>query len=81
MRLRVIPSIAEFPLRRMLDAGILVTINSDDPAYFGGYLDDNLRAIRGAFGLGDAELELFARNSVEASFLPEARKRELLQRR
>ncbi|SDZ09632.1 adenosine deaminase [Herbiconiux ginsengi] len=78
VRLRVIPSIAEFPLRRMLDTGILVTINSDDPAYFGGYLDDNLRALRGAFDLGGDVLGLLARNSVEASFLAPARKHALL---
>jgi adenosine deaminase len=78
VRLRVIPSIADFPLRRMLDSGLLVTINSDDPAYFGGYLDDNLRALRGAFGLADEELAALARNSVLASFLPEERRRALL---
>jgi len=50
-------------------------VNSDDPAYFGGYVDDNLDAVRMAFGYGDAELAALARNSFEACFAPEADKR------
>ncbi|MFP5283056.1 MAG: adenosine deaminase [Actinomycetes bacterium] len=78
VRLRVIDSIADLPLRRMLDRGLVVTINSDDPAYFGGYLDDNLAAVARASALGPEDLRLLAENSVAASFLPEPRKRELL---
>jgi len=59
----------------MLDAGLLATVNSDDPAYFGGYVDDNLDAVRTAFGYGDAELAVLARNSFEACFAPAADKR------
>jgi len=77
VRLRVVESVADLPLREMLDRGLTVTINSDDPAYFGGYLDDNLAAVTQAFGLSPEEVRLLARNSVEASFLPPARKREL----
>ncbi len=80
VRLRVVDRIEELPFRALLDAGLLVTVNSDDPAYFGGYLDDNVTALRSAFGLADDELARLARNSVEASFAPEARKRELLDR-
>lgn len=80
VRLRVVDRIEELPFRELLDAGLLVTVNSDDPAYFGGYLDDNLAAVRAAFGLADEELARLARNSVEASFAPETRKRELLGR-
>ena len=80
VRLRVVDRIEELPFRELLDAGLLVTVNSDDPAYFGGYLDDNLAAVRAAFGLADEELARLARNSVEASFAPEARKREMLDR-
>ena len=47
----------------MLDAGLLATVNSDDPAYFGGYVDDNLAALRSAFGYDDARLAALARNS------------------
>ncbi|MFK4730287.1 adenosine deaminase [Agromyces mediolanus] len=80
VRLRVVDRIEELPFRELLDAGLLVTVNSDDPAYFGGYLDDNLAALRSAFGLDEAELAGLARNSIEASFASAARKAELLAR-
>ncbi|MET0189456.1 MAG: adenosine deaminase, partial [Pseudonocardia sediminis] len=54
--------------------------NSDDPAYFGGYVDDNMTALRAACDIDDAAAEVLARNSIEASFQDEARKRELLGR-
>lgn len=76
--LRVVDRLADHPLRRMLDAGLAVCVNSDDPAYFGGYLDDNLRACADTLRLGRAELDLLAANSIAASFAPEARKRDLL---
>ena len=68
VRLRVIDELRDHPLRRMLDRGLLVTVNSDDPAYFGGYVDDNLRQCRSALGLSAAELDTLARNSIAASF-------------
>lgn len=55
----------------------LVTVNSDDPAYFGGYLDDNLQACRTALGLTAAERESLARNSIQASFATAERKQQL----
>lgn len=61
-------------LPSMLDAGIAATVNSDDPAYFGGYVDDNLAAVRDAFGLSPAQLAELARNSFRASFAAEADK-------
>ena len=79
VRLRVVGELAEHPLRRMLDSGLMVCVNSDDPAYFGGYLDDNLRACADALTLSPAELHTLAANSVNASFAPEPRKRELLE--
>ncbi|WP_147916094.1 adenosine deaminase [Ruania zhangjianzhongii] len=78
VRLRAVPSLAEHPLPAMLAAGLLVTINSDDPAYFGGYVDDNYAAIAEQFGLGRDQLAALAENSVRASFASEARKTELL---
>lgn len=78
VRLRVAPDVAAVPVRPMLDAGLLITINSDDPAYFGGYLDDNFAAITAADQLGDAELRTLHRNSIVASFAPRARKDQLL---
>ena len=49
--------------------GLLVTINSDDPAYFGGYVEDNYKAVRAAFALSRADVHELARNSFHASFL------------
>ncbi|NUP74441.1 MAG: adenosine deaminase [Sinomonas sp.] len=78
VRLRAVPSIEEHPLPAMLDLGLKVTINSDDPAYFGGYLDSNVEALRRAFGFGTDEFETLARNSISASFISDADKRQLL---
>lgn len=65
-------------LPQLMNAGLLVTINSDDPAYFGGYVADNYRAVADAFELGIMEVVMLARNSIEASFLPNAKKAQLL---
>ena len=73
--LRAVGSLAEHPLPDMLAAGLRVTVNSDDPAYFGGYLDDNMTAIRAALGLDTGQLAVMARNSFDACFAPEADKR------
>jgi adenosine deaminase len=73
--LRAVGSLAEHPLPQMLDAGLRATINSDDPAYFGGYLDDNVAAVRRELGLGTGQLAVLARNSFDACFAPEADKR------
>ena len=54
----------------MLEAGLKVCINSDDPAYFGGYLGENLAAVQAEFGLDAAQLATLSANSIEASFLP-----------
>ena len=70
LRLQVARSWAEVPVREMLAAGLLVTINSDDPAYFGGYVDDNFQAVGRELGLGPATLRQLADNSFRASFLP-----------
>ena len=78
VRLRTIPDLQAHPLRVLDEAGVLVTVNSDDPAYFGGYLGDNFLAVRDALGVTAAEAERFARNSVDASFASPARKAQLL---
>jgi adenosine deaminase len=72
--LRCVADLSAHPLRRMLDAGLLATINSDDPAYFGGYLHDNVTAVSRALGLTDQDRRQLAENSFRASFLPEADK-------
>jgi adenosine deaminase len=63
------PRLADHPLRRMIDEGLVVTISSDDPAYFGGYVDDNFDAIERELALSPAELATLAANSFEASFI------------
>jgi adenosine deaminase len=62
----------------MLDRGLLATLNSDDPAYFGGYLEDNFTAIDQALGLGRDQLAVIARNGFAAMFLPPAEKEAAL---
>src|SRR5579862_9633466 len=74
LRLRVVPSLEAHPLKRMLDAGLVATCNSDDPAYFGGYIADNFTRTASALGLTDSDLVTLARNSFEASFISDAAK-------
>lgn len=74
IRLCVYPRMTDHPIRRLSDAGVLVTINSDDPAYFGGYANANYRAVQEAFSMTKAEMAEFAKNSFRASFLDAAEK-------
>lgn len=69
-RLKVVSSLAEHPVPRMLAAGLRVTINSDDPSYFGGYLNENLLCCHTGMGLSKEDLVVLARNSFLGSFLP-----------
>lgn len=69
VRLRAIDVLEDHPLAAMLSVGLVATVNSDDPAYFGGYVGDAFDAVRGALGLGREELRTLARNSFEAAFL------------
>lgn len=78
LRLKVVPDLKDHPLKRMLDAGLVATCNSDDPAYFGGYVGDNFTAIAAALGLSDDEIVSLAANSFEASFLDDAVKSRYL---
>ena len=68
LALRVVDDLAAHPIRRMLDLGLLATVNSDDPAYFGGYINENFRRVAEAVGLSTAEIKTLARNSLDASF-------------
>jgi adenosine deaminase len=78
VRLRVFPSLDRHPLQRMLELGLCATVNSDDPAYFGGYVGDNFRAAAQALDLSRADVIALAKNSFQASFLPvEAKQRHL----
>ncbi|MGW3305943.1 adenosine deaminase [Streptomyces sp. NPDC001073] len=75
VRLRAVDVLAEHPLPAMLEAGLLCTVNSDDPAYFGGYAGDNFDAVRSALGLTEERLRELARNSFVASFLEDDEER------
>lgn len=74
VRLQVVPDVSRHPLPEMLARNLLVTVNSDDPAYFGGYVDDNYTAL----ALPPETLRELAANSIRASFLDNTRKAELL---
>ena len=78
VRLRAVPDLAAHPLRVLMAAGVRVTVNSDDPAYFGGYIGDNFVAVRDSLELTDLELMRLAQNSVESAFAPLDRKVTLL---
>lgn len=79
-KLCVVDDLTAHPLRHMLDAGLVATVNSDDPSYFGGYINDNFRAIAAALDLSRDELLTLARNSFTGSFLgTEAKARHLAE--
>ena len=78
VRLRVVEDLAHHPLRRMLDKGLVATVNSDDPAYFGGYVQENYRAAAQALQLGRDEVAAIVRNGIAASLMPKSEKAALL---
>ncbi|SDK78468.1 adenosine deaminase [Franzmannia pantelleriensis] len=80
VKLKVVERIEDHPLPQLLDAGLLLTINSDDPAYFGGGMRANFLACQRAFGWTETTLLRLARNAIEVAFMDEARRHELLAR-
>lgn len=74
LRLCVVDDLKQHPLKKMLEAGLCATINSDDPAYFGGYLLDNFIAIATALDLKESDIIRLSQNSINASFLAENQK-------
>jgi len=74
LKLCVVRDMAQHPLKKMLEAGLVATVNSDDPAYFGGYVGQNFQSVASALELSPAEIADLARNSFRASFLSEAEK-------
>lgn len=74
IKLRVYKTMADHPIKNMLDKHLLVTINSDDPAYFGAYVGENYNAVAQTFGLTKEDICQLARNSFQASFLTEEEK-------
>ena len=78
VRLCVVDEMKDHPILAMLDKGLLVTVNSDDPPYFGGYLSDNFLAMVGGLALNQAQAKQLAANSFKASFLDEDKKVQFL---
>ncbi len=80
LRLKVVPSLREHPLKAMMAHGLHVTVNSDDPPYFDGYVTENLLACREALGLSLDEIVRLVRNGLEAAFVAAEECRALLLR-
>ena len=78
LKLCVVKDMAAHPLKKMLDRGLRATVNSDDPSYFGGYMNDNFRAVIEALPLTRDDIKTLARNSFLGSFLNEGEKRAQL---
>jgi adenosine deaminase len=78
LRLCVVKDMKRHPLRRMLDAGLTVTINSDDPAYFGGYMNENFASVGSALDLSAEEVTAVARNGFAKSFMPDTARQAAL---
>jgi adenosine deaminase len=74
LRLRVVDDLSHHPLRRLMDKGVLVTVNSDDPAYFGGYVNQNYVAISAALALARGDIATIVRNGIKASLMTAAYK-------
>ena len=74
LRLRVVEDLKAHPLRQMMQKDLVVTVNSDDPAYFGGYVNDNYRAVSDALSLGRDEIVAIVRNGFQASLMTAAEK-------
>jgi adenosine deaminase len=72
--LQVVDDLQHHPLGRLLDANVVATVNSDDPAYFGGYLTDNLVRVSAALGFEKSEVQTLLRNAIDASFASPSRK-------
>ncbi|MFC3194520.1 adenosine deaminase [Marinicella sediminis] len=72
LKLKVVSDLQEHPIKDMLAKGLIATLNSDDPAYFGGYVNDNFQQLAAAVGLDNDEIITLVENSFRASFLPES---------
>ena len=77
LKLCVVDDMAQHNLARLLRAGVAVTVNSDDPAYFGGYMNANYLAVASALGLSRDEIVQLARNGITASFISNTEKKRL----
>jgi adenosine deaminase len=78
IKLCVFDDISQHNIKQLLDMGVRVTINSDDPAYFGGYMNENFLATQAGLNLSAEDLYQISRNAIEASFLDDRRKQDLM---
>lgn len=80
LKLKVVKNLKQHPLKKMLEKGLLATINSDDPAYFGGYINENYIEIAKALNLSKEEITQLAKNSFKASFISEDAKKQMIEK-
>ncbi len=80
LKLKVVKSLEDHPLKKMMENGLLVTLNSDDPAYFGGYVNENYLALAESLALTVEEIFQLAKNSFSASFLNEKEKEIMMKK-
>ena len=80
LKLKVVSDMTKHPLTEMLDKGLLATVNSDDPAYFGGYVNENYLAVAEALNLSKQQITQLAKNSFAASFLEETEKQRMIEK-
>ena len=80
LKLCVVDDLKNHPIRKMLQAGLKATINSDDPAYFGGYVNDNFYQLTEALSLTKNEVTTLARNGFEAAFVSDDQKQAMIDK-
>lgn len=80
LKLKIIQNLKDHPVKKMMEKGLIVTINSDDPAYFGGYIEENYRAIVQALHMSKEDIYHLAKNSFNASFLDEEEKKHMIKK-
>lgn len=80
LKLKVVKDMTKHPLTEMLNKGLLATVNSDDPAYFGGYVNENYLAVAKALNLSEEQIVQLAKNSFAASFLDETEKQRMIEK-
>ena len=78
LELKVVEDLKDHPLLQLMEAGVMVTINSDDPAYFDGYMNENYIQISTALNFSKKQIAQLAKNSFKASFLPDKKKEKLI---
>ena len=79
LELKVVNDLKDHPLLKLMEAGLMVTINSDDPAYFGGYMNENYSQIASALNLTKKQITQLAKNSFKSSLLPDVKKEEMIK--